>query len=311
MLAFVALQSLVPLPARTTSSPPPSPSVYLNRMPVTVFSTDLLNAPESLCLVVTFHAGVVESPLYADLKLLCNSLHGTLAGLEYEWLPASEFMSFEYSYKPLDAISALINALERHESSARADAAAANSGGTHNTGTPPCSPPDMCFYNTTSYAVLNSVKQILFGSDFPYLTHLVYDAVRRTAALERVLTDAHSRLLLLSSMVCDNFVAASRAHTHQAKASCSWFSGCRPKTYDSSLANIAIEYDRLLPLIDTATTLIGSSPSSTKNSTASSGPSSGWRHGTSLGEGDITCTFWYLPPIRDIITTFEKLLSWY
>ncbi|GJC86283.1 hypothetical protein ColLi_09121 [Colletotrichum liriopes] len=323
--------------------------------PITVFFVHLEDASTNLCDAATDWALASKSPMLDDITFLCSAIFRSAVNLPIQWSETTSLMAHSYSHTSVAAISTLLDTLGRHDSSIHHDADADADTGA------PCPLADSYFYNTTSYAVLNSLKQIFFGTHSPpaaglaRFSELVHDATRMTAALERDLSDQHARLLLLSNMVRDALVPASRAH-QKTKNSCSWLSGCpqrRARTHsmaDYALADIAPRYDDLLPLINTATTLVwivGFTHQEFKNitrdlerlgnqtltlvavppplpPTASPTPHDqcnqqpAWHatpwvlqtYGTNPEEAGIACTFWYLPPIRNIAMAFEKLLSW-
>ncbi|WYZ36298.1 hypothetical protein EsH8_XII_000048 [Colletotrichum jinshuiense] len=328
--------------------------------PITLFFVHLQDASTNLCDAATDWALSSKSPMLDDITLICSAIYRSATKLPIQWSETTSFMSHSYSHTSVTAISTFLDTLQRHDSSTRNDADANNDADADNGA--PCSLTNSCFYNTTSYAVLNSLKEIFFGTHYPpsdglaRFSEFVHDATRMTAALERELSDQHARLLLLSNMVRDTLVPASRVHHRKTKTSCYWLSGCSPRRApvhsmaDYALADIAPRYNRLLPFINTATTLVwivGFTHQELRNvvldlerlgnqtlalvavppplpPTASPTPldqcdqQTAWyttpwvmqTYSTNMEEGGIACTFWYLPPISDIVMAFEKLLSW-
>ncbi|GKT61298.1 hypothetical protein ColTof4_01383 [Colletotrichum tofieldiae] len=312
--------------------------------PITVFFVHLQDASTNLCNAATDWALVSKFPMLDDITFLCSAIFRSAINLPIQWSETTSLMAHSYSHTSVTAISTLLDTLGRHDSSIQHETDADSGTGA------PCPLADPYFYNTTSYAVLNSLKQIFFGTHSPpdpglaRFSELVHDATRMTAALERELSDQHARLLLLSNMLI-------RRPKTRVLGCLDALNGVPARTKaDYALADIATRYDNLLPLINTATTLVwivGFTHQEFKNitrdlerlanqtltlvavppplpPTASPTPhdqcnqqpawhATSWvlqTYGTNPEEGGIACTFWYLPPIGDIVMTFEMPLSW-
>ncbi|KAJ4997173.1 hypothetical protein K4K48_007289 [Colletotrichum sp. SAR 10_66] len=324
-------------------APPRSDFNSTTTPPITAFFAQIYELSNALCDAATDWAISNKSSIAKDALIpLCAAISRSALDVPQLWAEVTADVDYSWSSPLLNTLRRFVKTLRQYESSAYNEALSR--------------PADSCFYNTTSYAVLEQLSLLFFndttqpGGGATQFSEVAYSKAHAIGNIRRAFAALLARLSLLSSIVRDIMLPISKEYIRSkpTRSRLSWLSRPHPPIrQQDALANIAPRFERLLPIINTATTLVWivafahtqvqqvvddlerlgnqtqtlltvpPSPNGCQLPQACiSFPGEAWHakswvaetnHGAANGSA---CVVWYLPSIGSVITSFENLTAW-